>query len=293
MPRFQSAFPVTKSKYKAMKLVSPAGWRLGIQEACKTAFSRLMHISDSDIHDTILTRIDNGAKVDEPAWAPKCFLVERANPESTSPFQLQVMGTRILAQKTIYAAYRDVPPSDMGTWQVQQRCVHSNGSWWCFEPSHLEKSSRQNVPNADDKLSIPGSADAIYVPRIRVPRPKKGSLARPAKNEFVEQQSALPIAEAQLRSLQPHRRTSPVQHRPVSRVDGPPLMPHTAGVGAISALDPFVQSILANVESQQQQDAFADFKGSWNFPAVSRAEVFSVPQSHHGVSNLSGSENAF
>ena len=68
---------------------------------------------------------------------------------------------------------------------------------------------------------------------------------------------------------------------------------NSAGVGANSVLDPFAQSILANVESQQQQDAFADFKEPWDFPAVSLAEVLSGPQSNHGVGNLSGSENTF
>ena len=75
------------------------------------------------------------------------YLVKRDDPTSTSPFQLQVMSPRstnkrILAQKTIYAAYHSVPPTEMGTWQVHQRCTHSDGSWWCFEPSHLEKSTR-------------------------------------------------------------------------------------------------------------------------------------------------------
>ena len=93
MAKLVSALPITKSKYKAMKTVSPEDWRQSIQEACKTAFARLMLTSDTSVRDTILERIENGAEVDnKPAWAPRCFLVVRDNPESTSPFQLQVTG---------------------------------------------------------------------------------------------------------------------------------------------------------------------------------------------------------
>jgi len=323
-PTYKSstALPITKSKYKAMKTVSPEDWRLSIREACKTAFvRRLMLTSAPSLRDTILERIESGARADEPAWAPRCFLVQRDNPGSTSPFQLQVMGARILAQKTIYTAYRDISPVDMGTWQVQQRCRHSDGSWWCFEPSHLEKSSRQNMPGAEtNKLPIPGAADAIYVPRNR--KPKKG-LARPAKSgstttspensessnqgspapedpaatlleHYEHEQPVLPVGKAQLRSLQPHLRASPLQHRSS-------LLDH---LQTDMVLDPFAQSILANVQSQQQQsqqqsvpvsqsqpDAFADFKESWDFPAVSLAEVLSDPEgTHHDVCNVSESD---
>jgi hypothetical protein len=321
-PTYKSsaALSITNCKYKAMKTVSPEDWRLSIREACKTAFARLQLTSVPSLRDTILERIERGASADEPAWAPRCFLVQRDNPESTSPFQLQVMGARILAQKTIYAAYRDISPADMGTWQVQQRCMHSDGSWWCFEPSHLEKSSRRNMPGAETKLPIPGAADATYVPRNR--KPEKG-LARPAKSgstttspensessnqgspapedpaatllEHCEhEQPVLPVGKAQLRSLQPHLRASPLQHRS-SLLD----LPQTDMVA-----DPFAQAILANVQSQQQQsqqqsvpvsqsqpDAFADFKESWNFPAVSLAEVLSGPEgSHQDRCNVSESD---
>ena len=310
-------------KYKALKTVSPEDWRLSIREACKTAFARLMLLSEPRLRDSILERIESGADVDEQTWAPKCFLVQRDNPESTSPFQLQVMGARILAQKTIYSAYRDISPVDMGTWQVQQRCNHSDGSWWCFEPSHLEKSSRQNMPDAEAKLPLPiGGADAIYVPRNR--KPKKG-LARPAKSgstttspensegsnqgspapedaaahlieHYEHEQPVPPVGKAQLRSLQPHLRASPLQHRSS-------LMHRPTGGQANMVLDPFAQSFLANVQPQQPQqqsvsvsqpDAFADFKESWDFPAVSLAGVLSGPEgTHHDVGNVSGSDQTF
>ena len=85
---------------------------------------------------------------------------------------------------------------------------------------------------------------------------------------------------------------SPLQHRSS-------LLDH---LQTDMVLDPFAQSILANVQSQQQQsqqqsvpvsqpDAFADFKESWNFPAVSLAEVLSDPEgTHHDVCNVSESD---
>ena len=46
--------------------------------------------------------------------------------------------------------------------------------------------------------------------------------------------------------------------------------------------------------SVSQPDTFADFKESWDFPAVSLAEVLSDPEgTHHTVGNVSGSDQTF
>ena len=302
MAKTMLTLPSTASKYKAMRTVSPADWRVGLQKACKMAFARLRLTSHQRFRDAILKRIENGASVDAPAWAPKCFLVERDNPKSTSPFQLQVMGVRILAQKTIYAAYHGIPPVEMGTWQVQQCCRHSNGSWWCFEPSHLENASHQTVPDAGAKRPMPRAADATFVPRNRQPAKRKHPPPTKSNTTTTSSPSNSPAPED----------PAPQANAPSSgHIDGGYLCNQpTIGyfdeqqsqrshstVAAQSALQvgwPQLRPLSAqSVASQQQPVAFADLKASLDFPAVSLAELLSGPQSlQHDVGSSPGSKSA-
>ena len=153
-------------KFKSMGGLTDAEWHASVQDACRTAFSRLMILSPPEQRDAMLARIAAGFAADDLIQPRECYLVGRENPTSRSPFQLQVPGARILAQKTIYTAHHKVPTAEMATWQVQQRCVHSDGTWWCFEPSHLEKRSHENKPNANTKFGISRQPDALYVARI-------------------------------------------------------------------------------------------------------------------------------
>ena len=50
-----------------------------------------------------------------PTMPDPCFLVKRENMASKSPFQVQVSGARILAQKIIYASFRKLDTAGMGT----------------------------------------------------------------------------------------------------------------------------------------------------------------------------------
>ena len=135
-----------------------------------------MITSDSSLRDAILERIRKGAQVDGQAWAPMCYLVKRDNPASKAPFQLQVHGARMLAQKALYTGCHRLAPADMNTWQVQQRCLAGDGSWWCFEPTHLAKrealgEARKLKPaglvrSKCTKHPIPSSPDAIYAVRL-------------------------------------------------------------------------------------------------------------------------------
>lgn len=166
-------------KFKSMGALTDAEWHASVQAACKTAFSRLMILSSPEQRDDVLARIAAGFAADDLTQPRECYLVGRENPTSRSPFQLQVPGARILAQKTIYTAYHKVPTAEMATWQVQQRCVHSDGTWWCFEPSHLEKRSHENKPNANTKFGISRQPDALYVARINPYRNGKPPAAKP------------------------------------------------------------------------------------------------------------------
>lgn len=158
-------------KLKSLRDISVADWRRCIQKACNIVFHRLELRGFSDKRDSILARIEKSNLGEWPEHASvsqhPCYLVQRENFSSKSPFQVQVSGARILAQKIIFAAYRCLDASDMGTWQVQQKCLHPDGTWWCFEPSHLEKCERDHVPSNVKKHPIPFAPDAIYVARNR------------------------------------------------------------------------------------------------------------------------------
>ena len=300
-----------KAKHASVATVSAEEWRTGVQGACRRAFDRLKLICDSSLRDGILERLSRGAGADDVASNPPCFLVNREDPTSRSPFQLQVMGSqstnkRILAQKTIFAAYHNIPLAEMGNWQVQQRCTHSDGSWWCFEPSHLEKNSRVAMPNRDTKHPIPAPPMAIYIPRHRNP-PKGPQLKSDTSGsistspESSEHGSPAPMDSEQAPALARSAAAAPtstvgvaaapalaarlassgqVRHQPS------PLLTGTTRTGVTglstlpaSAIDPFAQAVLASLELQQQQHAFVDFQGSWDLPVVSAAELLTGAES--------------
>ena len=151
-------------------------WTVGITKACRTVFSRLEIMGAPKVRDDILRRLLAGVDVDTcrhtDASPTKCFLVRRGNPpgrgpRKKSPFQIPVAGSRILAQKALYAAYNKLSAQQMGTWQVNQKCKRNDSDWWCFEPSHLEKCERDHLAKCVEKHPIPRDADAIYVSRVR------------------------------------------------------------------------------------------------------------------------------
>jgi hypothetical protein len=156
-------------------------WTVGITKACKTVFSRLEITGPPKVRDSILQRLLAGVDVDTvgphtEACPTPCFLVKRGNPGrgvKKSPFQIQVAGSRILAQKALYAAYNKLSAQQMGTWQVNHKCCRSDNDWWCFEPSHLEKCERDHLGSCVEKHPIPRDPDAIYVSRGRSHGPKK------------------------------------------------------------------------------------------------------------------------
>ena len=151
--------------------MDPKVWRESIQNACKVVFNRLeININgDHKKRDNVLARMVEQFITGNMKERPeeKCFLVKRENTASKSPFQVQVLRSRILAQKIIYAAFRSLNATSMGTWQVRQTCLHPDGTWWCFEPTHLEKCQRDHVPSTVKQHQLPFVADAFYVPRSR------------------------------------------------------------------------------------------------------------------------------
>ena len=93
---------------------------------------------------------------------------------------------RILAQKVLYAAYHKLPVAEMSTWQTCQSCMPSDGSWWCFEPSHLERCDKTNSAfNHSPKHSAPAKPNAVYFARAkRIHRRSQKELKKPVSPDY-------------------------------------------------------------------------------------------------------------
>ena len=82
---------------------------LALQGACRTALARLELKSGDAMRDNVLMRILQGAADDlQRDKAPLTLSPVRENKDGRSPFQLEVDGKRIVAQKAIYAAYHSL-----------------------------------------------------------------------------------------------------------------------------------------------------------------------------------------
>ena len=169
-----------KSKYRKFKNIPEQTWRSSVEDACKEAFTRLQILTGNERRNNVMQRISEGKSNDTAAAAANgtlpCYLVKRENMESTSPFQLQVSGARILVHKAFYAAYQGLTIGQMGTWQVAQKCLHRDSTWWCLEPTHLERCFRDHVALTVTQHPIPFPPDAIYLARYRKSRSKKGKV---------------------------------------------------------------------------------------------------------------------
>ena len=77
-----------------------------------------------------------------------------------------------------FACYDQIDLADMGTWQVQQDCCQSDGSWWCFEPTHLSKCPKDHLSKSYHRHDMPGEPDAIYRPMRRGGQPGKRLLSK-------------------------------------------------------------------------------------------------------------------
>ena len=77
--------------------------------------------------------------------------------------------------QAIYLAYHNVPAGEVDATQIQQNCCYPDGSWWCIEPSHLERTQKNHVSPNVVKHAIPTAADA-ELPLLRRPR-EPGSAA--------------------------------------------------------------------------------------------------------------------
>ena len=59
-----------------------------------------------------------------------CFLLKRKRVGSKAPFQVKISGTRMVAQKAVFAAYNGLKAHDIGTWQVEQSCCTMTRTWF-------------------------------------------------------------------------------------------------------------------------------------------------------------------
>ena len=80
-----------------------------------------------------------------------------------------------------FACYDKIDIADMGTWQVQQDCCQSDGSWWCFEPTHLSKCPQGHPAKSNVRHDMPGEPDAIYRPMKRGGQPGKRAHSKNSK----------------------------------------------------------------------------------------------------------------
>lgn len=171
----RSAEPLTCSresnaprrKLMRVKHLCDEEWAASLQHASGSVFERLVVREAKNVERStaIMARIRKGVSEDDKTTHP-CFIVSRADSKRSSPFQIQVAKARILAQKVLYAAYHKLPVAEMSTWQTCQRCMPSDGSWWCFEPSHLEKCDKTNSAfNHSPKQSAPSEPNAVYFAR--------------------------------------------------------------------------------------------------------------------------------
>lgn len=184
-------------KTKRFRPMPAEEWHKAIQNACKLAFNRIQLRCHADVRDTILRRITAGQPADvegKSGAACPCFFVQRQGEASKSPFQIKVAGARLLAQKSIYVAYHGILAADTGTWQVQQSCLHSDKSWWCFEPSHLIKCDRDHVPAHIQKHPIPSSPQAVYIARSRSAKAQAKVLGDDHMDKVRRQSLCLPPA---------------------------------------------------------------------------------------------------
>ena len=129
---------------------------------------------------------------------------------------------RILAQKVLYAAYHRLPVAEMSTWQTCQSCAPSDGTWWCFEPSHLQKCDKTNSAfSHSPKQSAPSEPNAVYVARIhRRPSLKNGKTGRPLNPDGGSVDVDDPSRSSGPASPQCNRDEAGAEKTDVSTVDG-------------------------------------------------------------------------
>ena len=155
------------AKPKRFESLTDPEWQRGLKTAAKSAFARLQSIEGRMLSDAVLARILAGETAKQRPTKRPCFRVQRQNLLSKSPFQVQIGDARMVAQKIIFATYRRIKPSEMGTWQVSQDCLHNDDTWWCFEPTHLEKCAKDHIPAGVPRNKIPSPPDAYFVAKSR------------------------------------------------------------------------------------------------------------------------------
>lgn len=169
-------------KRVAFERVESTTWLKDLQFSAGRAFDRLCLTDRSgpERRESVLAAILAGKEGDRrplPTADGKtvrrpCYIVKRDHDRKTH-FQVPVSGARVLAQKVVVACYSRIDIADMGTWQVQQDCCQGDGTWWCFEPSHLSKCAKDHLPKSGQRHGMPEEPHAIYRPLQRGGQPGK------------------------------------------------------------------------------------------------------------------------
>ena len=100
-----------------------------------------------------------------------------------------------------FIADHKIEIADMGTLQVQQNCCQGDGTWWCFEPTHLSKCIKDHLPKAGLRHSVPHEPHATYRPLRRGGQPGKRRPRHSAENRAGKSQAYLGTSSCSLQRL--------------------------------------------------------------------------------------------
>ena len=155
-------------------------WNSALGVASEKLFERLtIPEANKPVAAVLLKRIQAGAQADDQTRldpnSRECFKVQHVKPkDSKSRSHIQVdigasrSRTRTLAQMAILATYQTLDKQQVkvtsieNRWRVQQTCQHHDGTWYCFEPSHLKKVSYQSKTPSSNQVSIPGGPENAH-----------------------------------------------------------------------------------------------------------------------------------
>lgn len=188
--------------------LSSEQWQQCLQEVSERVFDRLCTSTKADENSAavILQRIRAGAHADDEQHdkdscrvSRNCFLVQRTD-GSKSKYQVQTGPIRMVAQKALYLAYHRFPLVDVEPVQIRQTCTYPDGTWWCLEPTHLDRTVLKRVSPFIIKHPIPEQANAL-LPNGKVGQKLlKGAITKLAKSPKAQRQPSSKKALIKLES---------------------------------------------------------------------------------------------
>ena len=93
-----------------------------------------------------------------------------------------------LRHQALYLAYRRLPLVDVEPVQIRQTCTYPDGSWWCLEPTHLDRTVLKRVSPFIIKHPIPGEPNALLPNGKEGQKLSKGAMTKLAKSPRAQRQ---------------------------------------------------------------------------------------------------------